>query len=66
MSLIIPKSYSVLMTPLVSKDTYGETLNISKDINVEDFIKETGISQIKREVDNGDFDFGALFLEALT
>ena len=59
MSLIIPKSYSVLMTPLVSKDTYGETLNISKDINVEDFIKETGISQIKREVDNGDFDFGA-------
>lgn len=59
MALIRPKSYQVLITPLVGRNTYGTEQDITKDVEIDDYIKENGISTIKREVDNGDFDFGS-------
>jgi len=65
MSLIRPKSYQVLITPLVSKGVYGTVTDVSKDIVLDDFIKDKGISTIKREVDNGDFDFGVFVFDSI-
>lgn len=50
--------YQVLFTPLVSQNTYGDIVDVSQDIDVTDFIKNKGIKKIKRELDNGDYDFG--------
>jgi hypothetical protein len=65
MALIRPLSYQVLLTPLVGKDTYGTTIDVSKDIELDDYIKDKGVSIIKREVDNGDFDIGVFVFDSI-
>lgn len=65
MPLIRPKSYQVLITPLVSKNVYGTTIDVTKDVDINDFVKENGISTIKREVDNGDFDIGVFVFDSI-
>jgi len=50
--------YQVLITPLISKNVYGETVDVTKDINVSDFVSEKGIGKIKNQIDNGDYEFG--------
>lgn len=65
MARIRPISYEILLTPLESKNTYGTTLDITQDINMDDFIKDNGISSIKKEVDNGDFDFGVFVFDSI-
>jgi len=51
-------NYQVLITPLVSVDTYGSEIDVTQDVDVSEFIGAGAIGRIKREVDNGDFDFG--------
>lgn len=63
MAIIRPKSYQVLITPLIAKDTYGTELDVSLDIEIDDFVKSSGIGTIKKEVDNGDFDFGVFIFD---
>ena len=58
MALIRPKGYQVLLTPLVAKNTYGTEQDITLNVDLEDFVKNGGISTIKREIDNGDFEVG--------
>lgn len=65
MSLIRPKSYQVLITPLVRRDVYGTEQDVTLDVEIDDFIKDSGISKIKREVDNGDFDFGVFTFDSI-
>lgn len=65
MALIRPKSYQVLITPLVSKGVYGTTLDVTQDIEIDDYVKDSGISSIKSEVDNGDFDFGVFVFDSI-
>jgi len=65
MALIRPKSYQVLITPLVAKDTYGTESDITKDVSIDDYVKASGISTIKREVDNGDFDIGVFVFDSI-
>jgi hypothetical protein len=50
--------YKVLLTPLIAKNTYGDTIDITQDIDVSDFVTESGIGKIKNEIDNGDYEFG--------
>lgn len=50
--------YQILLTPLINPDEYGETIDISKDIDISDFIINGGINQISRELDQGDYDIG--------
>lgn len=63
---IRPQSYQVLITPLESKDTYGTTVDVTKDVNIEDYVKEKGMSTILKEVDNGDFDIGVFIFNSIT
>lgn len=65
MALIRPKSYQVLITPLVAKNTYGTTVDVTKDVEIDDYVKESGISTIKGEIDNGDFDFGVFVFDSI-
>ena len=65
MALIRPKSYQVLITPLVGKDVYGTQVDVTKDVEIDDFVKDSGISTIKREVDNGDFDIGVFVFDSI-
>lgn len=63
--MIRPISYQVLITPLVSNGVYGDEIDITKDVNIDDYVKDNGISSIKREVDNGDFDFGVFVFDSI-
>jgi hypothetical protein len=63
--MIRPIGYEVLLTPLVAKNTYGTTINVTKDVEIAEYIKQRGISSIKREVDNGDFDIGVFVFDSL-
>ena len=65
MTINRPKSYQVLLTPLIAKDTYGSQINVTEDIDIDDYIKDKGISIIKKEVDNGDFDFGVFVFNSI-
>lgn len=65
MSLIRPKSYQVLITPLIRKNVYGDEVDITKDVEIDDYVKESGISTIKGEIDNGDFDFGVFVFDSI-
>ena len=58
--------YKVLITPLISQNTYGETLDITADIDISEFISEKGIGKIKSQVDNGDYDFGIFSFTDIT
>ncbi len=65
MALIRPIGYQVLVTPLVKKNTYGATVDVTKDVEIEEYIKQKGITSIKREVDNGDFDIGVFVFDSI-
>ena len=65
MALIRPKSYQVLITPLVAKGTYGTVVDVTKDVDLDDYIKDRGVSIIKKEVDNGDFDIGVFVFDSI-
>ena len=56
--------YEVLFTPLVSETEYGDTINVTKDIDVTDLLKELG--SITNEVDNGDYDIGVFTFGDIT
>ena len=58
--------YKVLLTPLIAKNTYGETLDITADIDISEFLSEKGIGKIKSQVDNGDYDFGIFSFTDIT
>ena len=49
-------SHRIFFTPLVSENVYGTSVDVTQDIDVSDFIKSVGT--IRREIDNGDNDFG--------
>ncbi|MHA1347769.1 MAG: hypothetical protein ACTSO3_15320, partial [Candidatus Heimdallarchaeaceae archaeon] len=63
--IIRPKSYEVLITPLVGKNKYGTQVNVTENVNIDDFIKENGISTIIGEIDNGDFDIGVFVFDSI-
>lgn len=48
--------YEVLFTPLVYHGEYGETIDVTKDVNMVDYIKN--VDKIKQDIDNGDYDIG--------
>jgi len=50
------KNYRVLFTPLIGENEYGTTVDVTLDVDLTDFINSLGT--IKREIDNGDYDFG--------
>jgi hypothetical protein len=59
MATVTPvRQYQVLMTPLVDKDVYGDQIDVTKDVDLSDYIKDGGIGSIKQDVDNGDYDIG--------
>lgn len=57
-------NYRVLFTVLENDNTYGATIDVTQDIDLSDFISSFG--SIKREVDNGDYDFGIFTFGNLT
>lgn len=65
MALIRPKSYQVLITPLIAKDTYGTQKDVTENVEIDDYVKDSGISTIKKEVDNGDFDIGVFVFDSI-
>ncbi len=67
MAIVTPiRQYQVLITPLVDKDTYGTEIDVTKDIDLSDYIKEGGIGTIKQDVDNGDYDIGVFTYGSIT
>lgn len=63
--MIRPRSYQVLLTPLVAKDTYGTAIDVTGEFEIDDYVNAKGISSINREVDNGDFDFGVFVYDSI-
>lgn len=49
------KSYKVFMTPLISEDVYGT------EVEVTDFVLESGVGKIKKGIDATDYDYGIFF-----
>lgn len=67
MATVTPiRQYQVLITPLIEKDTYGTEIDVTKDIDLSDYIKEGGIGTIKQDVDNGDYDIGVFTYGSIT
>lgn len=60
------RQYQVLITPLIDKDVYGTEVDVTKDIDLSDYIKEGGIGTIKQDVDNGDYDIGVFTYDSIT
>lgn len=59
MDLVDPViQYQILITPLVAKRTYGTEIDVTKDVDISEFVGENGISTIKKEIDNGDYEIG--------
>lgn len=65
MTLIRPASYQVLITPLVGMNQYGTTQDVTYDVEIDDYIKDGGITTIKGDIDNGDFDFGVFTFDSI-
>lgn len=63
--MIRPRSYQVLLTPLVAKDTYGTSIDVTGEFEIDDYVNAKGISSINREVDNGDYDFGVFVYDSI-
>jgi len=63
--MIRPRSYQVLLTPLIAKDTYGNAMDVTGEFEIDDYVNAKGISTINREVDNGDFDFGVFVFDSI-
>lgn len=60
-----PRSYQVLLTPLIGRNTYGNALDVTGEFEIDDFVNAKGISSINREIDNGDFDFGVFVYDSI-
>lgn len=58
--------YKVLITPLIKKNTYGETIDVTKDIDISEFVTDKGIGKIKNQIDNGDYEFGVFTFSDIT
>lgn len=57
-------NYRVLITPLVSEGVYGTTIDVTEDIDMTDLIKS--FSNVRQEIDNGDYDIGIFTFGNLT
>ncbi len=57
-------NYRVLITPLISEGVYGTTIDITQDLDMTDLIKS--FSNVKQEIDNGDYDIGIFTFGNLT
>ncbi len=55
----------VTITPLFYEGEYGSEVDVTKDIDISGFVQEN-IGSIKREIDNGDYDFGVFTFGAIT
>lgn len=58
--------YKVFITPLVGKNTYGTTIDVTKDVDVSELITEKGIGKIKNQIDNGNYEFGVFTFSDIT
>ena len=56
--------YQVLFTVLIDNDNYGNTIDVTQDVDITDFIKS--VSNITNEIDNGDFDIGVFTFGDIT
>lgn len=56
--------YEVLFTVLIGKNTYGETIDVTQDIDITELVKS--ISAISNDVDNGDYDIGVFVFGDIT
>lgn len=61
--MIRPTGYEVLITPLVAPNTYGSTLSVDRDINLDGLTLSVG--DIKESLDDGDFDVGILSFSSI-
>lgn len=61
-----PASIRVYMTPLVETGVYGETVDVTQDVDVSDLIKSGGLGTLKRQLDFGDFDIGVYVFGDIT
>jgi len=59
------RTYQVLITPLVARDTYGTTTDVTKDVDITDFVKRNGVGSIKSGVDNNDYEIGTFLFSDL-
>jgi len=51
--------YQVLLTPLDETGrAYGTRVDVTKDVDISDYLKKSGITPIRRELDRGDYDIG--------
>jgi len=53
--------YKALLTPLVKRNTYGNTIDVSKKLDITNYIKKGGISDVTQKVDSEDFDVGLFY-----
>lgn len=51
-------NYRLFFTPLLRPGVYGSTIDVTKDIDITEFINRGGLQSIKRKIDNNDYDFG--------
>lgn len=67
MATVTPiRQYQVLITPLIEQDTYGDVVDVTKDIDLSDYIKDGGVGSIKQDIDNGDYDVGVFTYGSIT
>ena len=50
--------YKVFITPLISKNTYGNEIDVTQDIDISEVVTKNGIGKISQQIDNGDYEFG--------
>jgi len=61
-----PTLIRVYMTPLVEDGVYGDTVEVTQDVDVSDLIKSGGLGTLKRQIDFGDFDIGVYVFGDIT
>jgi len=50
--------FTVLLTPLINDNRYGDIIDITENIDITDFIRKGGLGSISRKVDSEKFDIG--------
>lgn len=58
--------YKIEMTVLEQAGVYGNQIDITKDVEITDYIRSGGVSQIKTEADDGEFAVGLFTVGNLT
>lgn len=58
------RNYRAFFTPLVGVNQYGNVIDVTQDIDLTDWLKDTG--RIRRELDNGDYDIGIFTFADIT